>query len=316
MTASPERIAIVDIGSLRAKLTIFDVSERHNLKYIDRQRSLTNLGRDLARGERSVGQEALADTLQTLRDYRACCASAGVGRIVAIATQAIREAVNQREVLYAFEDVLGTSIEILSKEREADCFFRAVADDCRSLPRVATIEVGGGSVQLAVGTSERIEHKLSVRTGTAVLLKRFTDEATGEENYSALAHYIAQELEQAGVGAFCQDSVKPTALVYGSSCMKDFLCAAGVPVRATGPSANHDLTSEVSELETLYQEIKQIPMPGRGHIFPADPSFMVGADKSLLNVIIAARILGVETIVPSNFSISEGLIVDNLQRTP
>ncbi|MDR1358120.1 MAG: hypothetical protein LBJ48_02020 [Coriobacteriales bacterium] len=124
---------------------------------------ITNLGEGLAASgiissaarEKLIG--ALLQFRETLAEVKARLACEGRGvldiPVKAVATSAMRDATNAQDVLRELDE-LGFAVEVISGSREAELSFRGTLSGFSELPgRVLTIDVGGGSTELILGTS-------------------------------------------------------------------------------------------------------------------------------------------------------------------
>ncbi len=77
----------------------------------------------------------------------------GASRIVAVATSALREAKNGRDFIAAVAESHGVNVEILDVADEARLIYLGVRSGLPAgLGRVAVVDLGGGSVGMAVGS--------------------------------------------------------------------------------------------------------------------------------------------------------------------
>ena len=94
----------------------------------------------------------------------------GAARIEAFATSAIREADNGPAVLRSVRDRTGVEIELLSGADEARLTFLAVRRWFGwSSGRLLVLDIGGGSLEIAVGSDEEPDVALSLPLGAGAL---------------------------------------------------------------------------------------------------------------------------------------------------
>jgi len=90
----------------------------------------------------------------------------GVEEVLAFATSAIREAPNGEEVIAQVERETGTSLEVLTGEDEARLTFLAVRRWYGwSAGRLLVLDIGGGSLEVAVGREEEPDAAFSIPLG-------------------------------------------------------------------------------------------------------------------------------------------------------
>jgi len=115
----PERAhyAVVDIGSNSVRLVVYDQLGRAPFPRFN-EKSLCRLGEGLDRsGE--LSPEGFRRTVEATRRFRAIADAMGVGRIDAIATEAVRRATNGERLVAAIREQSGLEVRILSGIEEA-----------------------------------------------------------------------------------------------------------------------------------------------------------------------------------------------------
>lgn len=161
------RVAAVDIGTNSVRLLIADEHGRE----LERPMHMTRLGQDVDVTGR-LAPEAIARTTRVLEQYRALAERHGVTRLRATATSAARDAANSAEFFDAAERALGVRPELLGGEEEARWSFRgATADLAPSDGPFLIIDLGGGSTELVLGTTEP-ENLVSLQLGCVRMTER------------------------------------------------------------------------------------------------------------------------------------------------
>jgi exopolyphosphatase/guanosine-5'-triphosphate,3'-diphosphate pyrophosphatase len=108
--------------------------------------------------------------VRTVRRLRAAADEAGVDVVVALATAALRDAANGAKLIGRFEQVLGSSITLLTGEEEARlCFLGQRAGVWVGSEPVLGLDLGGGSLEAGIGTIDEVSDVASVALGTARL---------------------------------------------------------------------------------------------------------------------------------------------------
>ena len=149
-----EPIGVVDIGSNSVRLVIYEGAVRSPTPIFN-EKVLCGLGRQVA-STGHLGEEAVERTLAALGRFRAIARILRVKNIRAIATAACREAVDGPAFIQRGEKVLGTRIQVLSGQQEAELAAKGIIMGFRSADGVAG-DLGGGSLELidVEGTSLR-----------------------------------------------------------------------------------------------------------------------------------------------------------------
>lgn len=166
------RVASVDIGTNTLLLLI---AERRGdrLVAVEDHCRFGRLGQGLDASGR-IHPDAIARSLDIVRDYQARLHAAGVARLAVVGTQALREAANAADFVAPAEQMLGRAIDVISGEREASLVYLSVA---RAFPELAggelvVCDVGGGSTEIICGAAGQVVWKTSLPIGAVRLSER------------------------------------------------------------------------------------------------------------------------------------------------
>jgi exopolyphosphatase/guanosine-5'-triphosphate,3'-diphosphate pyrophosphatase len=149
------KLAVFDLGSTSFHLAVYQVGPG-GLARIDRVKEMVRFGRTLA--SRTIDDVTWDRGLAAIGRLLARAGAHAPQIYVAAATSAIREADNGEGFCRDVERHHGLPVDILSGEEEARLAFRGAASALGGLPPAAmrtVIDLGGGSVELAVGDADR-----------------------------------------------------------------------------------------------------------------------------------------------------------------
>lgn len=298
--------AVLDIGSLKMKVAIFDVKSR---QLLSSDSHLTLLGKDLSE-TRHIHQSSLDMLESALEKVSNQLKSEGIADITIIGTEALRQAENTGRV----DDLVtrffpGKKLDIIDQVREADLFFTAISKEFPDT-HIAAMDIGGGSVQVVEGiygssTGETvIEKKYTLPTGTYKLQQKYSP-----KNDTISTQLLAAEGEIHR--AYQEVDVHAPILVFGSSVMTDFILASGIATHRDAGSKNHPIYIDQKTLLDFLETLKTLRPDSRDHFYPEGGYFMYGADYLLMNVIAAAQRINPEKIYPTNINTSYAFIDEN-----
>jgi exopolyphosphatase/guanosine-5'-triphosphate,3'-diphosphate pyrophosphatase len=142
----------IDIGTNTTRVLVAEARDG-GLHEVLQRRSFTRLGRGLAPGG-LIPASRIAETASVVAEQHALAEQVGARTIRAVATAVIRRAANRAEFVAAIQAHGGVEVCVLDGEEEARlAFLGATRTLGRPLPgRVAVVDVGGGSTEIAVGT--------------------------------------------------------------------------------------------------------------------------------------------------------------------
>lgn len=172
MADNARRIAAIDIGTNSIHMIIAEAG-RGGYRVVDKEKEMVQLGLSsldgapLSEDAMQRGVTAIAKMCEVARGWE-------VEEIIAVATSAVREAPNRREFLRRVKDAAGIKPKVISGEEEAHFIYSAIraAVDLDSSTALC-IDIGGGSVELIVGTADEIYFTASEPLGSLRMAQRF-----------------------------------------------------------------------------------------------------------------------------------------------
>lgn len=182
--------AAIDCGTNSTRLLIWREGAT-----VDRRMVITRLGAGVDRnGE--LDPAAVDRTLAVLRDYRAVMNDHGVENVRIAATSAARDARNRDAFFDAATEIVGARPELLGGDEEARLSFKgAVAELDGDDGPFLVVDIGGGSTELAFGTSEP-EAVISVDIGCVRMTERWIhSDPPAPEELHAVVNVTTQYLE-------------------------------------------------------------------------------------------------------------------------
>jgi exopolyphosphatase/guanosine-5'-triphosphate,3'-diphosphate pyrophosphatase len=164
----------IDIGTNTTRVLVAE-ARRGRLTEVLQRRAFTQLGRGLSAGH-AIPPERIEITADVVAAQHALATEAGAAAIRTVATAVIRRAANAREFCAAVRRRCGVEVAVLDGDEEARlAFLGATRTLGRELHgRVAVVDVGGGSTEIAVGTQAAgVEWSTSLPFGSGLLADRF-----------------------------------------------------------------------------------------------------------------------------------------------
>lgn len=161
-------VGVLDIGS-NSVLLLIAARESSGWRVLHDEARITRLGEGFG-AVRRLQPDAVQRTLQAIEAYLTRCVAMQVERIVAAATAVVREAINPDAILQPLRDRLppNAALRVLSAQEEAMLSYRSVAQDETlgvGMERLAVIDIGGGSVEVALGHGTQLEAWHSIPMG-------------------------------------------------------------------------------------------------------------------------------------------------------
>jgi len=188
------RIAAIDVGTNSIHMIVAERRGR-DTRIVDREKATVQLGLGSLDGAPlrddaiDRGVDALARMAEIARGWNA-------DEIVAVATSAVREAPNRRAFLRRAKKAAGIDVRVISGEEEADSIYRAVrAHADLGDERTLIVDIGGGSVEMIVGTATGIEWMSSEPLGALRMAQRFDLlQSADKKSIAACRRFVSEHL--------------------------------------------------------------------------------------------------------------------------
>jgi exopolyphosphatase/guanosine-5'-triphosphate,3'-diphosphate pyrophosphatase len=306
------RIAAIDIGTNSIHMIVVRVRPDLSFEVIDREKEMVRLGAGGLDG-RSLTPTAKTAALQTLAKFRRLADSHKVDEIVAAATSAIREADNGGDFIAEVALRTGIQIRVISGTEEARLIHVAAVYGVHmgGSPAVV-IDIGGGSVEVTLGTASHLSHARSFKLGVIRLTERFvrTDPLAPRDERRLVKH-INKE-----IGGYL-DTIAGRRFdrVIGTS--GTILSLGALALSEDGIVRDEALRNRRVSAKAIHRVRKRLSdadLDARLHMEGLDPrrADIAVAGSVLLDSVI--RRLGADDITLCDLALREGLVLDYIQR--
>jgi exopolyphosphatase/guanosine-5'-triphosphate,3'-diphosphate pyrophosphatase len=305
------RIAAIDIGTNSIHMIVVKVRPDLSFEVIDREKDMVRLGAGGLDG-RKLTQSAMAAALQTLAKFRRLAESNKVDEIVATATSATREAENGGDFIAEVARQTNIRVKVISGTEEARLIHLAAGYGVNVGGTTAVvIDIGGGSVEITLGTATQLRLGKSFKAGVIRLTERFVkSDPLSSANERRLVKHLNREmssyLEQiVGLGFDRVIGTSGTILSLGALALTDDggspedLRNQRVPAKALHRLRKDLVRADIEE---------RLQMPG---LDPRRADLSV-AGSVLLDTIL--RGLGAEDLTLCDLALREGLVLDYIHR--
>lgn len=189
-----------------------------------------------------LGRAGADQLVRTVAASKAAAERLGCEDLLAFATSAVREAGNSAEVLDRVRAETGVDLQVLTGEDEARYTFLAVRRWYGwSAGRLLCLDIGGGSLELAVGVDEEPEEAFSVPLGAGRLTRtRFRNDPPTRAEVRETSEWLAEQL--APVAKKLLRVGTPDRVVATSKTFRTLARLTGAAPSSAGPRARRVLT--------------------------------------------------------------------------
>jgi exopolyphosphatase/guanosine-5'-triphosphate,3'-diphosphate pyrophosphatase len=306
------RIAAIDIGTNSIHMIVVKVRPDLSFEVIDREKDMVRLGAGGLDGK-NLTPTAMTAALQTLAKFRRLAESNKVDEIVAAATSATREAENGGDFIAEVTRQTGIRIRVISGTEEARLIHLAAGYGVDvGGSTAAVIDIGGGSVEVTLGTATQLSLGKSFKTGVIRLTERFvkTDPLSSHDE-RRLVKYLNKEM-----GAYlAQIASAGFDRVIGTSGTILSMGALAIAEDEGGPPQDiRNQRVSAKAIHRLRKRMVEADIEERLHMTGMDPrrADLNVAGSVLLDTIL--RGLGADDLTLCDLALREGLVLDYIHR--
>jgi exopolyphosphatase/guanosine-5'-triphosphate,3'-diphosphate pyrophosphatase len=266
------RLGVLDVGSNTVHLLVMDAHHgaRPNAAYSHKTelRLVDHLD-----GQGRIKASGIASLVAVIGQSRKIAEDTGAEEMLSFATSAIREAGNGEAVLAKVRDRTGVDLQVLEGADEARLTFLAARRWFGwSSGRLLLMDIGGGSLELAVGMDEEPAVAISLPLGAARLTRSALPGDPPElEVVEALRRAVRADLSK--VAPEVIGNGPPHRAVGTSKTLKQLARVAGAAPSSEGPYTPRVLTrvdlgywtAKMSRLTAAERAMLPGVSPGRAH---------------------------------------------------
>jgi exopolyphosphatase/guanosine-5'-triphosphate,3'-diphosphate pyrophosphatase len=192
-----QRIAAIDIGSNSIRQIVADVGDSGSIRVVDEVKAAPRLGAGLTK-KGHLAAAAMDQAVEALGRMATLAQQLGAKRIEAVATSAVRDAPNGSEFLARVKQQCGLKVRMLVGEEEARLAWRsALAHFELGKGRAVVVDIGGGSVELALAAEGLVERLITLPYGAIRLTERYLSDPESPKGLKKLRKHIREDIERA-----------------------------------------------------------------------------------------------------------------------
>lgn len=166
-----ESIAIIDLGSNSIRMNIIGINSEGGYSIYDQASEMVRLSEGLST-DLLLKEKPIQRTINALNYFRKLLDVNKVQKVYALATAAVRMAVNQAHFLERVAMETGFYFKVLSGEQEAYYDYLGVVNSME-ISDALIMDIGGGSTELIWMKNREIVRSVSLPLGSVTLSERF-----------------------------------------------------------------------------------------------------------------------------------------------
>ena len=312
MPAPERRIAAIDIGTNSIHMIVAELRGDGGYRVVDKEKEMVQLGLS-SLGGAPLSEEAMERGVAAIAHMAEVARGWETEEIVAVATSAVREAPNRREFLRRVKEAADVRVKVISGEEEADYIYRAVraAVELDAGSTLLCVDIGGGSVELVVGTVREIYYTASEPLGSLRLAQRFRLEETPRpQDVEACRRHTADHLRRVA------KRINPLGfdVCVGTSGTIQALTNLAASAGDTAPPALRPLAHEA--LKQVLASLCRSTLPQRIERMGLDPKRARNIVAGAIVLDQAMRLMRIASLLACPAAIREGIIESRIAGTP
>ncbi|MFT8357198.1 MAG: Ppx/GppA family phosphatase [Bifidobacterium aquikefiri] len=202
LRATTTRLGVLDIGSNTIHMLIVDAA--HGARPIPEASCKSTIRlMQYIKEDGSIKKSAVEIILKAIDKAMEMAGEHDITQLLPMATSAIREAPNGAKILHKLEHHIGQPITVLSGADEARLTFLAARRWYGwDAGRLLMIDIGGGSLEVAMGRDEEPSLALSVPAGAGRVTHEFLPDGMADERQLEDVHEQVREIIKPMVESF------------------------------------------------------------------------------------------------------------------
>jgi exopolyphosphatase/guanosine-5'-triphosphate,3'-diphosphate pyrophosphatase len=295
------RVAVVDIGTNSTRLLIADV-EGTGVYEVERRTTVTNMGRGVDHTG-TICSDAVDDVCGVIADYKSRYEEMGAERVMAIATSAVRDAINGEAFIAELRERFDLDAQMLTGEEEAQLTYRGATAHRPTTDPTLVFDIGGGSTELIVGTGREVGFHTSLQAGTIRQSERhLTSDPPGPHELEDLATDIRNLIERA---VAAQPDGTPTRAIAVAGTPTS-LAAIDQGLEPYDPDRVHGYHLGMQRIQRMLSRLSSLPLAERLRVPGLPPGRAPTIVAGTVILVQVMRAFGLQEVEVSELDILHG----------
>ena len=295
------RVAVIDIGTNSTRLLIADV-DGARVDEIERRTMVTNMGRGVDHTN-LICSEAIEEVCSVIADYKARYEELGVDRVMAIATSAVRDAVNGEAFIAELRERFDLDARLLTGEEEANLTYLGATAHRTGDELTLVCDIGGGSTELVVGSGNAVGFHTSLQAGTIRQSERhLTSDPPNTHELEDLAADIRNLIERA-IAADPHARATHAIAVAGTP---SSLAAIDQELKSYDRDRVHGHRLPLGRIQRMLSRLSSLPLAERLHVPGMHPGRAPTIVTGTVILVQVMRAFGLQEVEVSELDILHG----------
>ncbi|MBE9374863.1 Ppx/GppA family phosphatase [Saccharopolyspora sp. HNM0983] len=305
------RLGVLDVGSNTVHLLVVDARRGGHPTPMTSEKTALRLAERIGAQCGRLGEADADELIRTVQRAREAADRAGCDELLGLATSAIREADNSAEVLDRLRSETGVQLEVLPGTEEARLTFLAARRWYGwSAGNLLLLDIGGGSLEMAVGIDEEPAVAESLPLGAGRMARQLPGDPPGRDDLDKVRGWLDEQL--APVAERFREAGAPDRAVATSKTFRTLARLTGAAAASAGPRVPRTLTES-----GLHRLLTFITRMGSGDLATLDGVSSARAHQLVGGALVAEatmRALSLRELDICPWALREGVILRRLDR--
>jgi len=182
------KAAIIDLGSNSVRLVLTEINDDRSFRIVNEVKEMVRLSENMTE-DGILKPNAIGRTIKAIKLFKSLCEASHVEDILAVATAAVRNALNRKEFLRLLEEETGIHFRVISGEEEAELGVLAV--QCTmEINSAFIVDVGGASTEITQVIGGKIKNRVSIPFGAVNLTEMFINKGDSANGAELLENFL------------------------------------------------------------------------------------------------------------------------------
>lgn len=301
------RLSALDLGSNSFHVLVADLDEDGGIVPVAREREMLHLGAVVAE-HGHVPDAEREHAIEVVAHLTELAGRLGAQRRLAVATSALRDAGNGAEVVAEMAARTDTPIRIIDGEEEARLAYRGVrASIATDAAPLLVLDLGGGSLELVVGSGPEVAWSTSLDLGVSRLASLVRRDPPKKGEMRDLRRRVEEAVAPAR--PVLEDLAPALAVAVGGT-VRNLARVAAADAGTWVPATINQLAVPSGEVAGLRDRLATLDTDERAAVSGMKAK---RADRAhVAAAILAATLeaLGIDEVVVSDWGLREGLLLE------
>ena len=306
------RLGVLDVGSNTVHLLVVDAHRGAHPTPMTSEKTVLRLAERIGAHHGRLSDDDADELIRTISEARDSAVAAGCDELMAFATSAIRDADNAVEVLERLRTETGVELEVLPGEDEARYTFLAARRWYGwSAGNLLLLDIGGGSLEMALGIDEHPDLAVSLPLGAGRMSRTMLKDPPKQDEIKKARDWLEGQL--APTAKKFRKLARPDRVVASSKTFRSLARLTGAAPSSAGQRVSRTLTDTgLRQLLAFITRMSSSDLAALDGVSSARSHQLVGG---ALVAEAAMKALGVTELEICPWALREGVILRRLDHT-